>query len=220
MAKARGGRARLPERRCCGNAAMENELVSAAPPKRKRRWYQFSLRTLFVITLIVAIPSMLIGRKVEQKRQQLAAVEAIRRLGGYAVFDWEFDDYTGEMHSQPPGPSWLREFLGENYFAEVERVTLNGVNIKDDDLKSLETLTNLEYLDLMNTSITNNGLLHLKGLTRLKVLLICDTQIDDSGTDIIEGLTTLEWLLVGRSKVSDAGLKRLKEALPDCVFHP
>jgi hypothetical protein len=197
-----------------------DEKPNTAQPKRKRRWYQFSLWTLFVLTFIVAIPSMLIGRKVEQKRQQLAAVEAIRRLGGYAVFNYEFDDRTGETHSQPPGPLWLREFLGENYLAEVERVTLNGVNVKDDDLKSLEALTSLEYLDLMNTSITNNGLLHLKGLTRLKALLICNTQIDDSGIDILKGLTTLEWLLVGRSRVSDAGLNRLKEALPNCDFGP
>jgi hypothetical protein len=37
------------------NAAMETEQPRADPPKRKRRWFQFSLRTLLVITTIVAV---------------------------------------------------------------------------------------------------------------------------------------------------------------------
>jgi hypothetical protein len=37
------------------NAAMEAEPPKAEPPKRKRRWFQFSLRTLFVVTAVVAV---------------------------------------------------------------------------------------------------------------------------------------------------------------------
>jgi hypothetical protein len=29
--------------------------MQTEPPKRKRRWFQFSLRTLFVVTTIVAV---------------------------------------------------------------------------------------------------------------------------------------------------------------------
>jgi hypothetical protein len=34
---------------------MPSELPKADPPKRKRRWFQFSLRTLFVIVTILAL---------------------------------------------------------------------------------------------------------------------------------------------------------------------
>jgi hypothetical protein len=36
------------------NAAMQTEPTKADPPKRKRRWFQFSLRTLMIgVTLLV-----------------------------------------------------------------------------------------------------------------------------------------------------------------------
>ena len=34
---------------------MQTEPPKADPPKRKRRWYQFSLRTLMIFTMVVAI---------------------------------------------------------------------------------------------------------------------------------------------------------------------
>jgi hypothetical protein len=34
---------------------MQTEPPKADPPKRKRRWFQFSLRTLFVIVTILAV---------------------------------------------------------------------------------------------------------------------------------------------------------------------
>ena len=45
------------------NAAMQTEPPKAEPPKRKRRWFQFSLRTLLIFTVICAIPcAWLAGR--------------------------------------------------------------------------------------------------------------------------------------------------------------
>ena len=34
---------------------MQTDPPNAEPPKRKRRWYQFSLRTLFIVVTVVAI---------------------------------------------------------------------------------------------------------------------------------------------------------------------
>jgi hypothetical protein len=42
---------------------MEEE-PSPAPPKRERRCYQFSLRTLLIFVVIVAIPCGWLGRKI------------------------------------------------------------------------------------------------------------------------------------------------------------
>ena len=56
------------------NAAMEAE------PKRKRRWFQFSLRSLLIFTVIVAIPCAWLGRRIERKGQEReAAVWLVRR---------------------------------------------------------------------------------------------------------------------------------------------
>ena len=64
------------------NAAMEAEPPKAEPPKRKRRWFQFSLRTLMIFTLICAVGCAWVVRRMERKRKEREAVEAIEKLGG------------------------------------------------------------------------------------------------------------------------------------------
>jgi len=64
------------------NAAMEDEPSSSTPPKRKRRWYQFSLRTLLIEIVVLAVGFGWLGRNVERKRQQRDAVAAIVKMGG------------------------------------------------------------------------------------------------------------------------------------------
>jgi hypothetical protein len=54
------------------NAAMPTEPPQTDAPKRKRRWFQFSLRTLMIVTALVAVSCGLLGSKIEQKRRQLS----------------------------------------------------------------------------------------------------------------------------------------------------
>ena len=61
------------------NAAMEAEPPKADPPKRKRRWFQFSLRTLMIVVTMFCVISgyvawhkkivRLMIRQVKKKRQ-------------------------------------------------------------------------------------------------------------------------------------------------------
>ena len=62
-----------------------------------------------------------LARKIEQKRKERDAVEAIVKLGGSVTYDYE-----KVRGAKPPGPDWLRKFLGENFFSEVEGVTISG----------------------------------------------------------------------------------------------
>ena len=83
---------------------MEGEPPKADPPKCKRRWFQFSLRSLMIFTLVCAAGSAWIGRKLEQKRRECKAVEAVRRFGGLLYYDYEAHDSLAE----PSAPAWLR----------------------------------------------------------------------------------------------------------------
>ena len=47
----------------------------------KRRWLQFSLRTLLVVMLIVAIGCGVLAIRLEKARRQREAVVALRALG-------------------------------------------------------------------------------------------------------------------------------------------
>jgi hypothetical protein len=73
------------------NAAMPTEPSTAEPPKRQRRWCQFSLRTLFVILTIVAVQSAVclpMLREWQSRRERThSLVERLKAVviitGGY-----------------------------------------------------------------------------------------------------------------------------------------
>jgi hypothetical protein len=59
------------------NAAMEADLIKAAPPKRKRRRFQFSLRTVIIFTATIAIGCAWLGKKIERKQREREAIELV-----------------------------------------------------------------------------------------------------------------------------------------------
>src|SRR6266700_3862204 len=127
---------------------MDAEPPKVDPPKRKRRWFQFSLRTLMIFTLVVAVACAWLGRKIEQKRREREAVTAIVKLGGEAHYDYQHQlGSNGEpqLDAKPTGPDWLRSLLGENFFNEVVFVPFESrVGIGDSALEQIEPLTELK----------------------------------------------------------------------------
>jgi hypothetical protein len=71
--------------------------MQTEPPKR--RWYQFSLRTLLIFTVVCAIAAGWLGKRVAQKRNERKAVAAVVKLGGMVLYDYEVLKST-----KPPGP--------------------------------------------------------------------------------------------------------------------
>jgi hypothetical protein len=69
--------------------------------------------------VLVAAGSSWLGVKMKQARRQREAVEAIVKLGGGAKYDYEL-----RSDGKPPGPAWLREFLGLDFLADVRVVRL------------------------------------------------------------------------------------------------
>jgi hypothetical protein len=66
------------------NAAMETEPLKADPPKRKRRWFQFRLRTLMIGVTLLAIPCGYVGwqaKIVRERRAELNRVVDARLVG-------------------------------------------------------------------------------------------------------------------------------------------
>ena len=84
-------------------------------------------------------------------------------------------------------------------------------SITDDDLASLERLTNLQFLDLSNTAITDVGMSHLKNLSELRAIeSISATKVTSEGLSALEGLQKLVLLQADDTEVTDlAHLRRL-----------
>ena len=142
------------------------ELVAMTEPKpkRRRRWYQFSLRSLVLFTVVCAVGAAWVGWELEKTRREQLVVAKIEALGG-AVW------YHGIR-----GPDRLVW-----YFRKVRVVDLCDTPVTDADLAPLKALTNLEGLVLGGTPVTDAVLEHLKGLPNLGRLYIEDTQVTAGG---------------------------------------
>ena len=86
--------------------------------KSTRRWFQFSLRSFFVVMTCLAV---WLGIIVNRAREQQEAVKAIEALGGSVRYDRQF-----EAKVESPGRAWLRRLIGDDYFDEVRLVTFDG----------------------------------------------------------------------------------------------
>ena len=57
-----------------------------------------------------------------------------------------------------PEPAWMHDWLGEDFFADVDGVFLGLKQVTDADLEHLEGLAELQVLYLGDTKVTDVGL--------------------------------------------------------------
>jgi len=172
--------------------------------KPKRRWLQFSLRTLFVVVTVFCVWMGIIAK---QARDQKQAVEMIRDMGGMVLYQYQVDQFqssrvilvtdktTDLPFPRPPGPEWLRRIVGDEYFFTVASIYLDGPHFTDASLLVAGQLTDAKFLRLDNTQITDAGLVNVKGLTNLQMLSL------------------------GTTQVTEEGVKQLQQSLPNCRIH-
>jgi hypothetical protein len=179
-------------------------------PKRPRFRFQFSLRTLLIVVLVLGVVFGWIGSRLQRARDNRQTIAKIRSLGGAPTL---VPDFCGPAD----GPSWLEELFHDP--GVVRGVAGVGpaasghpVEFGDAGLEYVKELTGLRALILNKTQVTDAGLEHLKELTDLRFLdLTSNTQITDLGLEHLEELTSLEWLNLSETQVTDAGLEHLKE---------
>ena len=204
----------------------------------KRRWFQYSLRTLLLLVLLACIGTSYTAVRIDRAKQEREASEAIERVGGLVQYDYQ--PAQGPFQVQPPpGPAWARKLLGENFFAHVVGVNLEPFAraslVTDRDMEPLEKLRQLRSLDLAgcrrvtgaglahieglrgledlsltNTAIADAGLVHLHRLSRLRRLNLCGTAVTDAGLEYLQGLAQLEELCLMGTRTTDAGLEYLQ----------
>ncbi len=185
-------------------------------PKPRRRWSQFSLRTLFVVVTVFCV---WMGITAQRARNQRQAVEAILEAGGEIEFEHNSGWYS--TSSPPPGPDWLRRLVGDDYFFSVIFVRFSGEEFNNANLVAVGQLTDVRALHLVQTKITDAGLEHLKRLTKLERLFLVGTPITDAGLETLGKLPNLETLYLGGREITDEGVKRLQQVLPKCqIFYP
>jgi len=197
-----------------------------------RRWLQYSLRSLLLLTLLLSLAmGWLANRAITQRR----AVRQILEVGGTVRYGYQFAE---EMHgldtyltggpqyvlvkgertrfvpdAEPPGPEWLRELIGIDYLDNVVRVELRDNDRAHTALMHIGALRKVWFVDLTNTPVGDEQLAYLAELPALRTLKLADTKVTDAGLQHLKNLHRLEWLDVSRTGVTDAGLEHLR-ALP------
>jgi hypothetical protein len=84
---------------------MQSDPSKAAPPKRKHRWFQFSLRTLLIGVTLLAIPLGYVGWQAKIVRHRRELIRQVVAAGSYVGFDFAL-----ELEDSIP---WLRRILGD-----------------------------------------------------------------------------------------------------------
>ncbi len=211
-----------------------SDMTTTITPTPRRRWLQFSLRTLMVLVVIVSLPLGWFAYRLNLAREQRAVIDAIHALGGSTEYDGESGSYTeGSYPSMafgldslgfpdPPGcPAlvWLRRCLGEDFFVRI-------VGVQGESDAVLERAARLPHLSSLSVGplhrkpyasypVTDAGLEYLKGSSQLRTVMLNQTRVTDAGLTHLRGLTQLQYLNLSGNQVTAAGVAELQKALPN-----
>jgi len=194
-------------------------------PRARRRW-RLALALLCLASIWLAYQGCV-------ARNQRLVVQAIRDLGGEVIYDYEAKNDLIGMPVSPPGPEWLRDIVGDDWFRSVHYVRLQGKAVTNDSLPCLERLSHLRAILLINTSVTDlsflrrlpelevlevyrspvsdDGLRVLPELRSLHLLDLSETHITDEGLRFVGRLPNLQVLRVNRTRITNAGLRHLRD---------
>ena len=119
--------------------------------KPRRRWRQFSLRTLLAAVFLAAL-GMFAFQTVLPFHGQHRAMEQLRSRPHTR---W----HSGQL---PVGPAWLTSLFGPSYFVQVQELRLCDIPFTDADLPLLYKLPYLKQLVLNDTRLSPASLAALK----------------------------------------------------------
>jgi hypothetical protein len=76
-----------------------------------------------VLVAVAGISMNWFAHRLRQSMRQNEAVEAILNLGGGVRFDFEIDQSSNPLpKASPPGPAWLRYWIGDDLAGTWRRV--------------------------------------------------------------------------------------------------
>lgn len=174
--------------------------MNQSKQSKRRRWFQFSLRTLFVLMTILAVWLGLVMGKARKLRR---AVDAITAAGGEVYFHHQSQD----AEAPAPGPPWLRRLVGDEPFIAPARVVLTGPDVTDEFIaEHLRSMSSLEDLGIVSPNVTDAALTHIGSMRDLHYLTLECPRLTDAALTHVGRQRELYHLLLRCPLITDAGL--------------
>lgn len=175
----------------------------------RRRWFQFSLRGLLVLTTVVAIFFGLWVSKLHRRQQ------ALNDLRGLITTPWRNVIRSRDLpHTSWLRQKWLTRLVGEGFFDQPGEIRLtyamrqNGL-VRDADLRPIGQLSTLERLHLDNTRAGDEGMPYLRALQNLEQLNLGNSRAGDDAMTSLPEMAKLEELDLASTRVTDEGVRHL-----------
>lgn len=161
------------------------------------RWFiahrfQFSLRALLLLTLVVGAGLGFLERTRKQRR----AADILTSLG--ATVSYADEDKPG-----------LRTLIGREYF-QTPLALFSGPGLRGADLKHAESFGDLQLLMATSRNIVDDDLVHLTPLAQLNTLHLVGAQVRGHGLAHVGRLPNLLSLDLARSAVTNDSLTYLR----------
>ncbi len=175
-------------------------------PLRRSGWLRFSLRTLLVVVTLACI---LLGTWVSRSIRQRNALAGLHKseMDLRVCYDYEFDANGKPTGADPPGPAWLREPLGIDFFAMVVGIDFYR-GATDADLGWLKQLPGLRTCEIFESPlVTDEGIAQLGAARGLKKLGLYNLEINGAGLASLRDCPSLQDLTIcSCSKLTDSGI--------------
>ena len=163
---------------------------------RRRPWFQYRLRTLALLTALVAAALSCWKMYLDPAGRQVGAIDWLKQVDARIVF-------------APDSPDSF--VCGRNWLEDVVAVELDGSRFCDDDLRHFGALPRLRRLSLALTDTSDAGLAHLGKLEQLERLSLVGTKISDDGIAHLAGLDRLRELVLTQTELTSDCLEHLEK---------
>jgi len=194
----------------------------------QRRWFQFRIRSLLILTLIVAATMAFWVRPAMLQRA------VVRTLPADATVGYDFQTAGGGASLTPAYvPGRLVDLLGIDFFADVtsvqvivmsenvyphlgqlhniEWLDIRDRNISPAHLANLTPLTRLRGIRLRGASFQNSAIVHLSHFNTVQSLDLTFAEVGDGALEYVNQLRDLRTLRLGGTRITDAGLIHLQK---------
>jgi hypothetical protein len=188
-------------------------------PTSRRRWFRFSLRTLLIFVIVVAIPLAWIAKERRQSQHELRLAEELDKRNAVSVtLGGPFDEWGHRKKNTPQ--AWWRDLARRVLGARVVGVSCSARVLED--LSPLTPFRSLQSFycgghDLNYTMGEMNfvrDLSPLAPLTNLRWLCLSRCHLPDVSP--LAELTNLTELKFNGTDVTEEQITALQVALPNC----